>query len=140
MCYDHRASGKEFYESIFWSSMILNSAMAIMPTRNLINNLGLTADSTHFTGSIYTTPRAYRRIFTMRRHELQFPLRHPEHIIEDTSYQERLYRVNAWGHPWIKAGRSLEELFLNLRYGQFKQIGKALMNRIHKWTGKKKHA
>jgi hypothetical protein len=76
----------------------------------------------------------------MSRHELQFPLRHPNHVIEDTGYQERLYRVNAWGHPWIKVGRSIEELLLNLRYGQFRQISKALMNRIRKWTGKKKHA
>ena len=139
MCYDHRAAGKEFYESIFWSSMILNNAMAIMPTRNLINNRGLTADSTHFTGSIYTTPRAFRRIFTMKRHELQFPLRHPQYVIEDTSYKDRLYRINAWGHPWLKTCRSLEELWLNLRHGNFKQIGQAISNRFRKWTRKKKH-
>jgi hypothetical protein len=139
MCYDHRAAGKEFYESIFWSSMILNNAMAIMPSRNLINNRGLTTDSTHFTGSIYTTPRAFRRIFTMKRHELQFPLRHPQYVIEDTSYKDRLYRINAWGHPWLKTCRSLEELWLNLRHGNFKQIGQAISNRFRKWTRKKKH-
>ena len=140
MCYDHRASGKEYYESIFWSSMILHSALAIMPTRNLINNRGLSTESTHFTGNIHTTPRAFRRIFTMKRHELQFPLRHPKYVIEDTSFKERLYRVHAWGHPWIKVSRSLEELWLNLRYGNFKHIGQAICNRFHKWTGKKKHS
>lgn len=29
-----------------------------------------------------------------------------------------------WGHPWIKIGRSFEELFLNLRYGNFSIIAK----------------
>ena len=137
MLHDHRASGKEYYETIFWSSMILNSALAIMPTKNQINNMGLTADSTHFTGNIHTTPRAYRRIFTMKRHEMQFPLRHPRHVIEHVAFKERLYRVHAWEHPWIKVSRSLEELLLNLRYGNFSIIGKALKNRLRILTGRR---
>ncbi|MBR5930110.1 MAG: hemolysin activation protein [Prevotella sp.] len=137
---DHSESGKEYFETIYWADMLLHDSLAIMPARNLINNRGLTTDSTHFSGSIYTTPRAYRRIFTMKRHELEFPLRHPHQIVEDTTYKERLYKVNAWGHPWIKASRSLEELWLNLRYGNFKHIGKAICNRFRKWTGKKKHS
>ena len=40
MCRDHRASGKAFYETIFWASMLLNNGLAIMPTRNLINKIG----------------------------------------------------------------------------------------------------
>ena len=140
MLHDHRASGKEYYETIFWSSMILNSGLAIMPTKNLINNMGLTADSTHFTGSIHTTPRAYRRIFTMKRHELQFPLRHPQHIIEHVAFKERLYRVHAWGHPWLKVSRSIEELLLNLRYGNFAIIGKAIKNRLRILTGRRHYA
>ncbi len=46
-CYDHRASGKEYYETIFWTSMVMNSGLAIMPTRNMINNLGATDGATH---------------------------------------------------------------------------------------------
>ena len=134
MCRDHRATGKEHYESIFWASMLLNSALAIVPSRNLITNLGLTTDSTHFTATVETTPRAYRRIFTMQRYELKFPLRHPPYIIENTPYKERLYRVNAWGHPWIKIGRSIEELALNLRHGNFAAIRQALRRRWQKWT------
>ena len=106
----------------------------------MVNNLGLTADSTHFGGSIDTTPRAYRRIFTMKRHEMDFPLRHPRYLIEDVSYKERLYKTNAWGHPWIKIGRSLEELWLNLRHGNFSFIGKSIKRRFNKWFGKDKHS
>ena len=137
---DHSVSGKEYFETIYWADMLLHDSLAIMPACNLINNRGLTTDSTHFSGSIYTTPRAYRRIFTMQRHELEFPLRHPQQIVEDTTYKERLYKVNAWGHPWIKVGRSFEELWLNLRYGNFKHIRQAIYNRFRKWMGKKKFA
>ena len=139
MCRNHRDSGKEFYESIFWASNLLNSGLAIMPSKNLITNLGLSDDSTHFSGSVKTTPRAYRRIFTMGRHELDFPLRHPKYVIDNVEYKERLYKTNAWGHPWIKVSRSLEELLLNLRYGNFKLIWQAIKRRARKLTGKEKH-
>ena len=139
MCRDHVHSGKEFYESIFWASMLLNSSLAIMPSRNLINNLGLSADSTHFAGSMKTTPKAYRRIFTMKRHELEFPLKHPKYVVENIDFKERLYKTNAWGHPLIKMSRSLEELFLNLRYGNFSGIFKAMGRRWRKMLGSDKH-
>ena len=139
MMQDHRASGKQYFESLFWSAMLLSSGMAIMPAKNLINNLGLSDESTHFSGSMKTTPKAYRRIFMMKRHELEFPLKHPRYILEDVEYKERLYKINCWGHPWIKIGRSLEELFLNLRYGNFSIILKAVRKRFGKWMGTEKH-
>ena len=119
--------------------MLLNSSLAIMPSRNLINNLGLSADSTHFAGSMKTTPKAYRRIFTMKRHELEFPLKHPKYVVENVVFKERLYKTNAWGHPLIKMSRSLEELLLNLRYGNFSGIFKAMGRRWRKMLGSDKH-
>ena len=68
----------------------------------------------------------------MKRFELDFPLKHPRYVIDNVDYKERFYRRSAWGHPWIKVGRSLEELFLNLRYGNFRVISKAISNRLHK--------
>ena len=139
MCREHQQSGKEYYESIFWASMLLQSGLAIMPTKNLINNLGLSEDSTHFSGSMKTTPRGYRRIFTMGRHELDFPLKHPRYVIENVEYKERVYKNHAWGHPGIKVTRSLEELILNLKYGNFKIITKSIRRRINKWLGRDRH-
>ncbi|MDY4890552.1 MAG: hemolysin activation protein, partial [Prevotella sp.] len=54
-------------------------------------------------------------------------------------YKQRLYKRMGWNHPWIKIGRSLEELMLNIRYGNWKVITKAIANRIKKTLGKKKH-
>ena len=139
MCRDHRASGKAYYESIFWASMLLNSGLAIMPTRNLINNMGVTADSTHFTSSLDTIPRRLRRMFTMPRYELKFPLKHPRYVIEDVDFKEQVYRTYAYGHPWIKAGRSMEELWLNIRYGNFAHIWRSAAKRIAKILGKDRH-
>lgn len=139
MFFEHKKSGKPYFESIFAACMLLNNGLAIMPKHNLINNIGLTANSTHYTANEKTTPRGLRKIFTMKRFELSFPLKHPRYVIDNVAYKERLYRRNAWGHPWIKVGRSLEELALNLRYGNFKAIAKALGNRLRKWTGSYTH-
>ena len=74
----------------------------------------------------------------MRHHDLEFPLRHPRSVIEDVEYKNRVFKVQAWGHPWIKVCRSFEELYLNLRHGNFKRIHSALKNRIRIWMGKQK--
>ena len=136
---DHSQSGKEYFETIYWADMLLHDSLAIMPVKNQISNIGLMADSTHFSAELKTTPHRLRRIFTMQRHELTFPLCHPQEVVEDKTYLERLYKVNAWNHPWIKFQNSLEELWLNLRYGHFGHIGKSLARRIRKWLGIEKH-
>lgn len=139
MCRDHRQAGKPFFESVFWSAMLFGSGLAIMPSKNLVSNIGLTENSTHYASDMRTTPHGLRRIFTMGRHDIDFPLRHPKYVIEYVDYKDRLYRVNAWGHPLVKAGRSVEEFLLSLRYGQFGKIGKAIRLRVSKWMGRAKH-
>ena len=139
MCRRHRENKKAYYETIFQASVFLGSGLSIVPTRNMINNLGAVADSTHFAGSAQTMPRGYRRIFTMKRHEVDFPLKHPRYVVENTAYKERVYRIMGWRHPWIKVARSFEELFLNLRYGNFKLITQAVRRRVDKWLRRDRH-
>ena len=136
---DHSQSGKEYFETIYWADMLLHDSLAIMPAKNQISNIGLTGDSTHYSAELKTMPHRLRRIFTMQRPELSFPLHHPAQVAELESYLDRLYRVNAWNHPWIKVGRSLEELWLNLRYGNFSHIQKSIARRIRKWMGRERH-
>lgn len=136
---DHSQSGKEYFETIYWADMLLHDSLAIMPAQNQVSNIGLLADSTHFSAELKTTPHRIRRMFTMQRHELTFPLQHPKEIVENKDYLERLYKANAWNHPWIKVQNSLEELLLNLRYGNFRHIIRSLSRRLRKWTGTEKH-
>ncbi len=138
MLSDHAAAGKPFFESVFWAAMVMGNGLAVMPTRNMVSNVGATACSTHYT-ALMTMPRGLRRIFTMARHDVQFPLRHPRYIMEYTPYKEHQYRAYAWGHPWIKAMRSMEELWLNVRRGNVRRIAEAVKGRIGKWTGRHKH-
>lgn len=137
-CRHHKASGKAYYESILHAAIFFNSGLSIVPSKNMINNMGATEGSTHLGGSNDLLPHAYRRIFTMKRHELEFPLKHPRYIIENVAYKQRMFRIMAWGHPWVKIGRSFEELYLNIRHGNVSNILKAVKNRINKWLGRNK--
>ena len=136
MCQAHRLSGKAYFETIFQSQLLLQSQMTIVPRVNMINNVGVTDDSTHFAGSISTLPHGYRRIFTMGRYDLVFPLKHPRYVVEHVEYRHRVYRTMGWRSPWIKVGRSLEELYLNVKHGNWAFIAQSVRNRIRKWMGK----
>ena len=138
-CRRHIETGKPHFETIFRAALLMNSYLAITPRVNMVNNVGVSADSTHFAGSVAMLPKGYRRIFTMGRHELEFPLRHPQFVIEDTRYRRSVYRIFAWGHPWIKIGRSFEELFISLRHGQLKHIVRSVRNRILKLAGRNRN-
>ena len=137
MCRDHRDSGSPQFESVFWATMLFNSGLAIMPVKNMINNVGASDDSAHYS-AFKTMPHGLKRLFTMGRYDIAFPLKHPRYVIEEVGYVQRMYRYNAWGHPWVKIGRSLEELFLNLCYGNWNFILKSVRRRIRKLTGKEK--
>lgn len=126
----HRAQGKAFYETIFHAHLLLNSQLAIVPRVNMLNNIGALPSSTHFAGGTATLPHAYRRLFTMGRHDLSFPLTHPTAVLDHVAFRLRVYRTYGWNHPWIKVARSLEELWLNLRHGNFSRITSAVRNRL----------
>ncbi len=139
MCRSHKEQGKAFYETIFQAAVLFNSGLSIVPTKNMINNIGIVADSTHFTGTVKTMPKGLRKIFTMKRYETEFPLKHPRYVIDNVHYKEEVYKIMGWGHPWIKIGRSFEELYLNLKYGNFGVIKKSIINRVNKWLKRNKH-
>ena len=138
LCQQHAAAGKEFFETIFWSYMMLHDGMAIFPTVNLVNNIGLEG-GTHYSTQLHLIPQRLRKQFTMSRHELSFPLVHPSEVIENPEYQKLWYLRNAWNNPWRKVQYSLEELWLNLKAGNMKNIIQSVRNRIKKTVRCQRH-
>lgn len=134
MCLDHAASGKAYFESIFWAYMTLHDGLAVMPRLNMINNIGLDG-GTHYSAQLDLLPSRLRHQFTMQRHDITFPLVHPATVIESPGYQQRHYLRNAWNNPWRKVQYSLEELWLNLLHGNFTKITQAIHQRILKTLG-----
>ena len=102
----------------------------------MIQNGAVSAESAHYQNSLKTLPRRMQRLLTMPSYDVEFPLRHPKHVIEDAEYKKRVFRIMAWEHPLIKLGRSLEELYRNLRYGNIRNIFTSVTRRIRKMTGR----
>ena len=93
----HRNSGKVHYETILGSNAILNHRLNIVPTKNLISNIGLAEETTHGVASIELLPRGLRRIFYQKTYEFKFPLKHPNYIVDNIDYYNKLNRVMRGG-------------------------------------------
>ena len=65
----------------------------IVPTLNMITNIGIGANTTHSTSDIKLLPPASRRLLYKKRHEITFPLKHPEYIVEDRGYEQKMYKA-----------------------------------------------
>ena len=131
----HREAGQPIYETLLWTAITTGTGLTIVPTRNMISNSGVSAESAHFTSSLKTLPKAMQRLLTMKSHDVSFPLRHPKYVMENVEYKDRVFRIMAWDHPWVKICRSMEELYRNLRYGNLRNIWASLVHRVKKLTG-----
>ena len=126
----NRDSGVEHYETILGVGQYVNSRLNIVPTKNMIRNVGNTPEgSTHSATGIEMIPKGLRRIYTMNTYEIEFPLKHPKYVIEDIDYQRRLFRLMGTGHPMVQFWRRIEKAFLILRYEGFGKLAKKIMSR-----------
>lgn len=95
-CTNHYQSGKEFFESLFSSVRVLGNGLSIVPTKNLISNIGISEDSTHGGKSINVLSRNLKLFFHAKTYEIELPLKHPKYILEDKKYEEEQSRFMGW--------------------------------------------
>ncbi len=86
----HLASGKEHYESINRMERLLNNQLVIIPTKNMISNIGLTPDAVHNTTPLKDLPPTAKKLYNKKTFEYTFPLKHPQYIIEDKILSEAI--------------------------------------------------
>lgn len=98
----NQLSGVEHYETINGLNQYVSHSLNIVPTKNMIINIGNTSEgSTHSASDLSLLPKGLRRIYTMNSYDVEFPLRHPKYIINDVEYQKALFRVMGSGHPFV---------------------------------------
>lgn len=86
----HKATGIEHYEDFVSSTRIFNSMLAIIPSKNLISNIGIAAVSTHSTSNINDLPPKLRRILFKPTFEYDFPLKHPLNVVDDVENSRKI--------------------------------------------------
>lgn len=126
----HMESGKEYFESILISDHLLQHGLSIVPKKNLISNIGITADSVHFNGSIKTMPKSAARIFTMQRFEIGQPLKHPKYIMENLYYKDSIDKILARNKPLVRFWRQIQTFVLRAWYGDYASIIRSVKKRL----------
>lgn len=125
----NKSSGVEHYETILGLGQYTNHQLNIVPTQNMIINIGNTPEgSTHSASGIEEIPKGLRRIYTMKSYEIEFPLKHPKYVIEDVDFQKKMNRLMATGHPMVGMYRKFERAFLIMRHEGVKALLKKVFN------------
>lgn len=87
MCRKHKASGKAHFETINALAMYLNNSLNIVPKYNMISNIGVSQETTHGQADLKLYPKRVRKLLYMDTYDMEFPLSHPEYVVNNREYQ-----------------------------------------------------
>lgn len=100
--------------------------LQIVPTKNLVSNIGVGAASEH-AGELKAMTPGQRKMFNNKTYELEFPLKHPKYVINDVEYSEMVDRLYCRNHPIRFRIRMIARFCLMVRYGELKKaVAKAM--------------
>lgn len=119
-CRTCNASGIAYYEAILSGNALPQSRLNIVPTKNMISNIGNVGESTHGAASLDLLPKGIRRIFNMKTYEYDFPLNHPPFVMEDMIFLKQIHRIMGVGHPFVRLYRKCESVFYRMRSRDFR--------------------
>lgn len=115
-CYRHLKSGKAHYETIHGFSNYLSNRLNIIPTKNLISNIGVGGNTTHSVDNIKLLPHSYRKLVFKKVYELEFPLRHPKYIVRDMKYEKEVGKLVRPTY-FVRKSRQIEGLVRRIILG-----------------------
>lgn len=121
----HKKTGVPFWESILCFDSIMNSRLAIIASKNMVENIGMSTASAHSDTRIEFLTKTERRLFNIPTYELDFPLKHPKYIVADEEYFKQLNKFFGNGYPLIRFSRKLYRISMYILHGE-------LLNKIRK--------
>lgn len=116
-CAKHKKSGTEYYESIFFSSRILGSGLTIVPSKNMISNIGISAEATHGGTNIKLFTKNVQKAFYAPTYELTGSIKHPRYVLEDKRYEVLQSKMMGWrNNIFQKVATVIEERIRSILY------------------------
>lgn len=133
LCKKHRDSGKPHWETIQTFARIFNNQLNIIPATNMIHNIGLGEDSTHSNVGFESLPSSIREAFYQQAMDIEFPLNHPDTIVEDVQYLKAYYKQTGHGETALGAFlHHIVKVFCRVVRGDIKGVWKSALNRLSK--------
>jgi len=130
-----RTTGKAYWESILGFDCMLNNRVVIIPKYNMVSNIGLTENATHGANP-KLMPKKVRALFDMKVYDLVNEIVHPEYVVVDKKYMQKLSRISGTGHPFIVFGRKITYIVKCVFYREAGRLFKALARKLKRKTSK----
>lgn len=108
------------------------SQICIVPTKNMVTNIGVGSGATHSANNVKKLPTAIQRIFNAERYEYEFPLKDPEFVVVDYEYEKVVNNVLAWNKPFVRFFRRIEAILRHIYYGDFSRVKNKIQD-ISSW-------
>ena len=61
-------------------------------------------------------PKVTASLFEMKTYDLEFPLKHPKHVMINESYLNKVEKIMGLGHPWLVRMRRVEYIIRRIVY------------------------
>ena len=109
----------EIYKNLL---RILENQICVVPTKNLVMNIGISDGGTHIANDIRKIPKAKWCFYNTPIYDLSFPLKHPRYMVNDITYEKRMNYLLAWQKPVLAFVRRTEAVFRHIIYGDMKRV------------------
>lgn len=113
--FDGNLSGPEFFLGL---SAFIHNQLSIIPTKNMICNIGYGGGGRNFNNKKLLT-RRIARLFDLKTYEYDFPLKHQEYVIEDNRYKDLVF--DALGMKNVLS-QKIEQIFRTLVYAKIPRL------------------
>lgn len=110
--YNGHPAGPEFYLGL---TLVSQNQLTIVPTRNMVCNIGYGEGNTHFGSGLKFLPNAIQKLFNMEICEIEFPIKHPKFVVEDKRYEDKVIRILGRSFT-VKVYRRIEVITKRLLY------------------------
>ncbi|MBR5544181.1 MAG: hemolysin activation protein [Clostridia bacterium] len=129
-CLEHQSHGYPHWETIGTYSRLLNSQLCILPKVNLIKNVGLTENSTHSNITFESLSKVEQEVFYCDSEELEFPLKHPKYVVENTLYRQAKFDLIGEKNVFVTITRRIKKILRRLVKGDAKGVIKSVKRKL----------
>ena len=110
--YGGHPPGSEFW---FRYNVMAQNQLNIVVSKNMINCIGYGSDSTH-SAELKRLTRSKQKLYNMKTHGLDFPIKHPACIVEDKIYEKKVNNIMRPKNIFIRSLRFIENVLRYLLY------------------------
>jgi len=130
VCKSHKKEGVPHWETIQTYARKMNNQLSIIPSINLIQNIGLGDNSTHMNVGLNIMPKRIQMSMFRQYDDISFPLSHPRYMFENISYRERLFSITGHGKPLVKIKNRIESILRRIYFENINSLLFALKRRF----------